>query len=174
MNSWITSNRVRISLPCSELSFSGFQRRSAKSPWVEMISRSPTNALMTAIFTSMARGLWSTPESIPTPSWVKTSGNFFCPPLPFFDIANCDIKDLNSFGTNWNMKSAGNRFAFLRTCSLRRCVGTPYMAARSESSIIRFPRIRNIRLPISSAGARGFSFAIPVDTNEPSIWFPFN
>ena len=46
-------------------------RRRARSAWVESIARSRTNALIIAIFTSMARSLLRTLESIETPCSVN-------------------------------------------------------------------------------------------------------
>jgi len=63
---------------------------------------------------------------------------------------------------------------FRLTCWFSRAVVTPYMTAKSESSITRLPRIKNIRLPILLAGTRGASIAITIYTIDPLISFPVN
>jgi len=172
VRSWMVWNRLRMFSPCARLSFSNLSSRSARSLWAEIISRNLTNALMMAMFTRMARRLWSTPESMATPSWVNANGSFLRPPQPELDVAICDIKLTDSDRVNLNMKSRGKRLRFLRTCSFNRRVLTEYMAAKSASSMTRRPRIRNIRLPISSTGTKEAWVSILIYTHEPPFWFP--
>lgn len=96
------------------------------------------------------------------------------PPRLFFDVAECNIKPWNSSRFNWKAKSSGKRLMFRRTCWFSRVVDTPYIRAKSESSITRRPRMRNIRLPISSAGTTEVWVPIPIYTIEPPFWFPKN
>jgi len=50
------------------------------------------------------------------------------------------------------MKSAGNLAEFLRTCSLKRFVVTPYSPARSVSSSTLRPPIKKMRRAMFSTG----------------------
>ena len=172
ISSFNASNRLRIPSSCISIFRSSSASLAASLTCAETISRNRTKARMIAMWTSTARGLCSTPESIETPSCVKTNGNFRRPPLPFFDVADCNIKPRNSSLLSSNIKSSGNRFSLRRTCWLRRAVVTPYRTAKSESSKTRRPRIKKMRLPISSLGTKEPSIAIPTCTNESSIWFP--
>ena len=61
------------------------------------------------MFTPMAVSLLSTLDNIATPCSVKAEGDFLVPPQ--LDVTFCDIKFLNSFSDNWNIKSLGNRFS---------------------------------------------------------------
>lgn len=40
--------------------------------------------------------LFNTPESMETPCSVKATGKYLTPPLPFFEVAICDLKESNS------------------------------------------------------------------------------
>ena len=75
------------------------------------IWRSFTNARMMVMLTSIARSLFSTLDNIATPCSVKAYGSDRRP-----------------------------RFRLRFTCSLRRCVGTPYNSARSTSIMTLWPR----------------------------------
>lgn len=72
-------------------------------------------------------------ESIATPCSVNAIGKYLVPPR--FEVAICDLKDSNSFIESSNIKSAGNLERFLLTCSFNLLVPTPYIAARSSSSM---------------------------------------
>src|SRR6516162_6555036 len=80
-----------------------------------------------------AIGLLSTVAAMTAPSSVNANGSFRRPPHRELDVANCDIKILNSGGVRRNMKPAGNRSLFRLICSLSHVVETPYRAAKSLS-----------------------------------------
>lgn len=73
-----------------------FRICSTRSPGVAIRRRSRTNARMISMFTRTAVGDLSTLDSMATPCSVKTRGRVRRPPRPVFDIAICDIKDVNS------------------------------------------------------------------------------
>ena len=108
----------------------------ARSPGGD--SRIFMNARTTKTLILTALGLFRTLAAISAPCSVKTQGNVRRPPRPgFFAIAFCDIKAVNSSRVTGNAKSSGNRRRLRLTASLKRCVGTPYSLARSESKMTR-------------------------------------
>lgn len=126
----------------------------ASSLWVARTSRSRTKARTTYTETSTARGELSTVAAIRAPCSVKASGSLRRPPRPWFDVAICDIKSAYSADVSWNMKSAGKRSAFRRTCSLSRRVSTPYRLARSLSRSTFCPRRTTMRRVMEVASSR--------------------
>lgn len=169
----ITSNRVRMFFPCSKLSFSNRLNRPAKFPCAEITCRKWTNARTTCRLPATATREFSTLASMTTPCSVKACGRYFTL-CPFFKVADCDLEAARSRASakvSRNMKSSGNLRRFRLTCSLRRLVDTPYISARSLSSMTRRPRIKKIRLSIPSTGTKGAS-AMPIYTIDPSNWFP--
>lgn len=69
---------------------------------------------MIAMFTSIARRLRSTLESIATPCSVNTRGSFRLPPCEL-EVTNCDFKFAASSRVSLNAKSVGNREALRDT-----------------------------------------------------------
>ena len=67
----------------------------ASSLLVEIICRSRTNARMISIFTRIARGLFSTLESIATPCSVNAKGEYLRPPQ--LEVTICDLKSATSW-----------------------------------------------------------------------------
>ena len=63
------------------------------------------------MFTSMARLLLNTLDSIATPCSVKAYGLALRLP-PQLEITICDFKLANSLSVNWNIKSSGNLSIF--------------------------------------------------------------
>jgi|ERR1700691_302007 hypothetical protein len=83
----------------------------------------------------------------------------------FDAVANCDRIMFASPAESRNMKVSGNLFRLRLTASLRRFVGTPYNAAKSESSMTFCPRTRWILWSIR-AGTPGFFFTPRI----PFLW----
>jgi len=107
-----------------------------------------TNARTTNMPVRIALLLFRMEASIIAPCSVKTAGRYLVPPHLKLEVANCDLKFRNSFRSRTNIKSEGNRSIFLLTRSLSRFVGTPYILAKSKSSITFWPRIMKIRRSI--------------------------
>lgn len=115
----------------------------ARSLWEARICLRRTKVLMISTLTRMARSLFKTLESMATPCSVNAYGGLLMPILALgLDVAICDIQFAVSSLLSRNMKSAGNLFRLRLTCSLRRPVETPYILARSRSSITLWPRRR--------------------------------
>lgn len=81
-------------------------------------------ALTTEMLIFSAIALFRTADNIITPCSVNTKGKYVRPPRPFFEDANCDLKDSNSSLVNWNINSGGKRRILRLTASLRRLVST--------------------------------------------------
>ena len=110
---------------------------------INAIRLTATNARIMRMLTSMATLDLRTEESIATPSSVKANVPYLLPPL--FEVAICDLNlssnKLHSSFVSSNIKSSGNLSIFLRTDSLSLFVSTPYILARSLSSITCTPLI---------------------------------
>src|ERR1700722_5421354 len=57
------------------------------------------------------------------------------PPLPLFEVTNCDLKTLCSLFVSWNMKSGGKRSRLRFICWLKCLTLTPYSSAKCTSSM---------------------------------------
>ena len=120
--------------------------RSYKSDVFAIYLRISTNVSIILILTCIAISLLSTAESIAIPCSVKTYGRYLLPPLPSFEVTNCDLKESYSSFFSWNLKFSGNLSIFLFTAWLKVFVSTWYKIAKSLSSITCFPLITYIRL----------------------------
>lgn len=80
--------------------------------------------LMIWIFTWIALSLFNTLDNISTPCSVNARGEYLLPPLSFFEVAICDLKNSHSSSDSWNIKSSGNLSIFRFTCSFSRLVST--------------------------------------------------
>jgi hypothetical protein len=56
---------------------------------------------------------------------VQGQGRYRRPPRPVFEVTDCDLKAAVSIFDSRNIKSEGNRLAFLRTAWLSCLVVTP-------------------------------------------------
>jgi len=100
---------------------------------VASIARRRTNALMMAMFTSIARSLLRTLESIDTPCSVKANG--VCvghrdPLLLHFAIAKPGL-----FAVELKHEVRGETFWIPPDCKIQVAVVTPYNSAKSSSNI---------------------------------------
>jgi len=75
---------------CFRISFSWV----LNSLWSNTCFLNCVNIRITWMFTWMALALFKTLDSISTPCSVKALGKLLLPPLPIFEVANCDFKHL--------------------------------------------------------------------------------
>ena len=108
-----------------------------------------TKARIILIFTSTAVLDLRTLDNITIPYSVNANGRYLMLyPCPVFKVAICDLEIATSSFVSSNMNSAGKRSILRRTCSLRRLVSTPYISAKSKSSITFCPLISYILFSI--------------------------
>mgnify|MGYP001823768846 CR=1 FL=1 len=117
MSSLIASKMRQISSSCFSSRFSSSLSFRANPSLDAIIFLNWTKALMIAIFTSIARSLFSTDDNIATPCSVKAKGRYFeC--WPRFKVTFCDLKARFSSSVNSNIKSSGKR-STISDCGLR-------------------------------------------------------
>ena len=98
--------------------FSSSSSRRARFLFVAISSRRRTRARMISMFTWTTRSLFRTLDSIAMPCSVNAIGAWRGPMRSALEVTNCDRHSANSCGVRTNMKSSGNRPAFLLTaCS---------------------------------------------------------
>jgi hypothetical protein len=132
----------------------------ASSSWVARMRLSLTNIRMISMFTNVARLLLRTLESMATPCSVNAYGRVLRPPQ--IDVTICDFKLANSSLVSWNMKSSGNLSTLRFTACTNALVSTPYMAAKSWSSITLLSRIKKMAFSNRKTGRRLVPFSLIV------------
>ena len=118
-----------------------------------------TKARIILMFTSIAVLDLRTLDNITMPYSVNANGRYLILyPCPVFKVAICDLEIIASSLVSSNINSAGKRSILRRTCSLSRLVSTPYISAKSKSSITFCPLISYILFSIMVISSI-FSFA---------------
>ena len=117
------------SISCRRFAISFFSSSYASAGGKDLIWWNVTKARIIRLLASIAESDSRTLLSMDIPNRVKACGRYFeCEPLPFFMVANCDLRrtSSNSSWVSWNMKSSpANLFGLRLTFSFKRLVSTP-------------------------------------------------